>query len=432
VLENRDGNIAFTFGVVALPLLMGVGVGIDYVRAYNVRVKMQSDLDAALIAAVKKVDDMNESDIKDEVGKWFLAQADIDEGSYKLLLDDMVINKDKKSINAVATGVVPTTFLGLANIPTVNVSVATTVSGPSTSHIEVHMVLDKSASMMLVATSAGQTAMKNVTGNCVFACHEVEGGPYSYGGKSYATNYALAKGMGLDLRADVSVRAAKKVLSMIDAADPTHARIKVGLYTIGATAKQILAPTSSTNDALKALNDDTKKLTSATSETVSYFNNSLPALAKLVGTAGDGSTADKPLKLVLLLTDDVQSQRSWVTSNEHALVTPLNPNWCTNLKSSNATVGILYTEYLPMAWDWGYARTLNQSMKSGAFTTTWGGTIHKDVNASKTTRVAYIPYSLQDCATSTDLFISAASPDKIESGLSSLFDTYLSTVRLTQ
>jgi hypothetical protein len=44
----------------------------------------------------------------------------------------------------------------------------------------------------------------------------------------------------------------------------------------------------------------------------------------------------------------------------------------------------------------------------------------------------YIPYALGDCATSADMFISAADPSAIEAGLSQLFQQYLGSVRLTQ
>jgi Flp pilus assembly protein TadG len=442
LLANRQGNIALTFGLVAMPMLLGVGISIDYVRAYNTRVKMQSDLDAALIASVKKVDTLNDDQIKQEVAKWFAAQANDNQTSYRLLLDSMVISKTNKSIQAVATGVMPTTFLGLANIPSINVSVVTTVAGPASSYLNVYIVLDKSASMMLLATAAGQNAMRSLTqsqhpnGTCVLACHSVEVGPWTYNGSSYATNYTLARAMGYDLRADVAVRAAKKVLDMVNASDPTHSHIKVGLYTIGSDASEVLPPTLSTNDALKELNDDSSGLTAATSEDTTRFDVSLPSLANKVGKGGDGSSASEPKKLVLLLTDGVQSERPWVMNQQglNALTSPLNSAWCDSIKREKADkvdLGVLYTEYLPMTWDAGYSRTLNLSMKSSDFKSQWKGKIPKNVDDS-ITRTDFIPISLQSCASDPALYLSASAPDKIESGLSSLFDTYLSSVRLTQ
>lgn len=438
LVSSRQGNIAFTFGLIAMPLLLGVGVSIDYLRAYNARVKIQADLDASLLASVKKIDNLNQTQLKQQINDWFSAQAVDRQGSYSLKLDSVVIDKTNRSVQAVATGVVPTTFLGMANIKSINVAVVSKVSGPATTYFNIYIVLDKSASMMLAATSAGQQQMLSVTGNCVFGCHVVEGGPYTYNGHSYTTNYDLAKGMGVDLRADVSVRAAKEVLDMINTADPTHNRIKVGLYTIGEKATQVLAPTFSTSDASRALSDDTSGLTSATAELATYFNQSLPTLATFVGSAeGTGKTAAKPKKLVLILTDGVQSYRPWVMDQTglNDMTTPLNPTWCSSVKEidgkTRATVGVLYTEYLPMTWDAGYSRTLNKSMKSSDYKTAWGGEVRTGVDDS-VLRVDYLPMALQDCATSSDFFMSAASASDIESGLSELFEIYMSSVRLTQ
>ncbi|MDB5525574.1 MAG: transrane protein [Rhizobium sp.] len=455
IFQNRQGNIALTFGLIAMPLLLGVGVSIDYVRAYNVRVKMQADLDAALIASVKKVDSLNEDQIKVQVGNWFAAQANDNQASYTLMLDTMVISKTNKSIQAVATGVVPTTFLGLANIPSIKVSVVTTVAGPATQYLNVYIVLDKSASMLLAATADGQAAMRTYAeGNCVFACHVSEGNSKPYNGKVYNTNYALAEAMGVQLRADVSVAATKQVLDLISASDPTQSRIKVGLYTIGSSATEVLSPTASMITAKNTLDDDAR-LTSATSQDTTHFDTSLAGLNKLVGDPGDGLTAGTPLKLVLMLTDGVQSERPWVTTNNpsnawncvswvgqtcikfrssdfpyQTLTTPLNPAWCADITQTkngkNVTMGVLYTEYLSIPLDWGYNGTVGDTMKSSSFK----GTLHAGVNSSITRR-DYIPYALQDCATD-NMFLSAASPTEIEAGLAKIFQQYLGSVRLTQ
>jgi Flp pilus assembly protein TadG len=432
-MRDRAGNIAFTFALLAMPVIIGLGVSVDYVRAYNVRVRMQSDLDAALIAAVKKVDGLDEDHIKEEVTKWFAAQADSGEATYDVDTDTITVNKSNRTIQAVAAGVVPTTLMGIVNVDSINVKVATSVAGPSTSYLNVYIVLDKSASMLLAATAAGQTAMRNSPAGCVFACHTVEGGPWTYQGNSYTTNYLLAEAMGVKLRTDVALDAAEEVLSMIEAADPTHSRIKVGLYSIGSTATQVLAPTSSTSTALTTLRDNSKGLTSTTSQTTTRFDTSMTSLTTLVGSAGDGSSASAPLKLILILTDGVQSERPWVVANDNTpkYVTPLNPNWCGTMKTNGATVGVLYTEYLPMTWDWGYNRTLDKTMASSSYASKWGGSLVAGISSS-VKRHDYIPTALKTCATSEDLYLSAASPSEIEAGLSTLFQQYLGSVRLTQ
>lgn len=436
-LGDRRGNIAITFAFLLVPLISAVGMSLDYVRAYNIRTKMQADLDTALLAVAKDIGTLNNDAIEAQIQNWFAAQTNLTDKGYEL--SDIDIDTNSQEITAKAKVTVPTTLLRIADIDSVDVSVSSSVAGPGSSYMNVYIVLDKSASMMLAATSAGQTAMQDTAG-CAFACHVSEGS-HTYKGKSYSTNYALAKAMGVQLRTDVAMNAVSEVLDMIDVYDSAHKRIKVGFYTVGKTAAEALAPTYSTTTARKVLANDAKKMTGATSEDATYFDYSLTALKKLIGTAGDGKTANSPTKLVLMLTDGIQSERNWVHQTANGIrfptavdslrkaTTPLNPDWCDNVKDLNAAFGVLYTEYLPMTWDWGYNVTVGEKMSTSVFSSVWGGKMQS--GSKNKTRQAYIPVALEECASSSDLFLQASSAAEIEAGLSSLFQQYVAKVRLT-
>lgn len=420
--RNRGGNVAIVVALTMVPMLLAVGASFDYIRAYNVRQSMQSDLDAALIAAVKNVDAGDTDALKQKVSDWFHAQT---ESSYSL--GDIEIDTTNHRITATASGTVPTTLMKIANINTVPVSVASAVKGPASSYLNVYIVIDKSPSMLLAATTAGQQAMYNGIG-CQFACHT--GDSHKIGTKTYTNNYVYSTEKNIKLRADVAVDAVHEVIDMISASDTNHERIKVGLYSLGDTITEVLAPTLDTTAAGKRVDSD---LSSATSTTYTYFDVALAALKNKVGTGGDGSSSATPLKLVLLLTDGVQSQREWVTDgtqNRHK-VAPLNPDWCDYIKKQSATMAVLYTEYLPITTDWGYNATVGMSMASASWKSTWGGTMESGVSTSISRR-DYIPYALSDCASSKSLFMSASSATDITNGLSALFTQYLASVRLTQ
>lgn len=445
LLKNRRGNIALSFAMLFVPVTIAVGISLDFVRAYNARVRLQNSLDAALIAAVKQASNKSDTNaVKAGVVNWLNAQQAEEESTYDITSNDIVVDTSKNTIVATARASLPTTILTLANIRTLNVAVSSSVVGPLNSYLNVYIVLDKSASMLLAATPSGQTAMRNSQAGCVFGCHIVEGGPWTYNGRSYSTNYALSKAMGVTLRADLSVTAAKEVLSLISIADPTRSHIRVGLYTMGGTLTEVVAPTFSVSTAVSALNDDTKKLTSATSETTSRFDGTVASLTSKVGNAGNGATSNTPMKLVLLLTDGAVSQRDWVLNgvwwdgggkmhggSDWYKVAPLNPNWCSTMKANKATVGILYTEYLSIPWDEGYLHTLGDTMKSVDWPQTWGGTMDSGV-PNTIARRDYLPYALKSCATSAEMFIAASSATDIEKGLSSLFKVYSGNVRLTE
>ena len=168
----------------------------------------------------------------------------------------------------------------------------------------------------------------------------------------------------------------------------------------------------------------------ATSYSSTYFHMALPQFAKLVGPAGDGTSPLKPLKLVLLLTDGVQSNRHWV-HDDPARVTPLNPDWCDGVKKAGAEVGVLYTEYLPINGDWGYERTVGETMKTSDYSSLWKGDMPSG-NRKNIRRRDYIPYVLSSCASRPSLFLSASDADDIEKGLSAIFEQYLAMVRITR
>lgn len=441
--RQTSGNFSMISAFLALPILLAVGTSVDIGYALSVKTKLQNDLDAALLATAKDMVNLDSGQIRSMLFKAISAQHSNDGVTYLINEDDVVIDTANNSISATVHTEVPTSFMRIINKNSVNLAVAASVMGPSTSYVDVNIVLDKSSSMLLAADSAGQTAMQSSKANCVFACHTVEGGPWAYNGASYKTNYELSKAMGVKLRADVAVSAAKEVLTMIAATDPRGSRIRVGLYTIGSKATQVLAPTFSVSTARTALDDNSKKLNSATSEDTSRFDSTVTALGNLIGTAGDGKSSATPLKLVLILTDGIISQRDWVLNGVwwdsqgkmHAgsdwyKVAPLNPSWCGGMKTSKVTVGMLYTEYLAIPADQGYLHTVGDTMNSASWKSTWGGTIRAGVSSS-TSRRDYIAKALEDCASSPDLFIAASSSAQIEQGLSSLFKSYIGLMRLT-
>ena len=48
---REGGSIAITFALLLIPLLLAVGVAVDYLRAYQARTALQEVVDAAGIAA---------------------------------------------------------------------------------------------------------------------------------------------------------------------------------------------------------------------------------------------------------------------------------------------------------------------------------------------------------------------------------------------
>lgn len=440
-VRSTRGNVAITFGLLLPVLLVGAGISVDYLRSYGAYAEMQAELDVALIAAIRKIDNLSEGEVEDLIEDWFKTQTRV--AGYSL--EDVEINKTGSTISASVRANVPTTLMQIAGIEYVPVSVTSHVSGPSTSYLDVYLVLDKSASMMLASNTPDQATLTTALG-CAFACHT--GDEHFVQGTRYTTNYAYSSTHGVELRSDVLLDAVEQVLSTVEDIDPAGSRIRIGLYRLATTATRVLAPTFSMAAVRSALNDPSKNLTSASSTDGTFFHTALNVLNPMVGSGGDGASATSPLKLVMMVTDGVQSARSWVTASDWSgcvwsatpscpmsaasrLVTPLNPAWCNQIKDHSVTFATVYTTYLPVTYDWGYNGTVGNTMSSSAWSTSWGGTLRPGVQ-SGITRHDYLPIALEDCASSPEYFMQATDVTEIGQSLTTLFKRYLSTVRLTR
>jgi len=448
----RSGNFGLIFALILTPVILAVGTGIDLARTYNVQTKMQADLDAALIASAKKISTLTTTQLQQNISNWVAADGNLTTTAYTI--NNISVDTTNYKISATLNASVPTVFMRLAGISSVAVAAKSVAKGPSNSYLQVYIVLDKSASMLLPSSQTDRTNFLNLLYNnsysnssatthnyltCEFACHDFDGSYFKYNSHKYDNIYDLVKAYNstsstpITLRTDVALTATSQVIDLIATANATTSHITAGLYYFGSDLYTSVAQTSSTTTLKNALTDDSYGLTSATSQPVSYFDTMMTSLTKLVGTAGDGSSAAKPLKLVLLLTDGAQSSRPWVltSSTTQTYVAPMNPSWCSTLKKNGVTIGVLDTEYLAITYDWGYNATLGMSMSSANWYSNWGGVIRSSVSGS-TPRRDYLQYALTDCASSSQLFISANDKTGIASGLSTIFNSYLSSVRLTQ
>ncbi len=421
----EDGAIAVVFAVLLVPMIIGVGISVDYIRAYNAHTEMQAELDVALVAAIKSIDTVSKKKLERIIEDWFATQTRV--ADYEI--DNVVVDTKNSTITATARAKIPTTFLMVAGIDKVDVAVTSEIAGPASSFLDIYLVLDKSASMMLAATTAGQQTMRAAVG-CEFACHEFDGGNHTVNGKTYTNNYDYSVDANVLLRSDVMLSAVDRVLARVDAVDPSHNHIRVGLYRLADTMTEVLAPSPSTSKVSKALYQASNGLTSASSSSSTYFDVALPQLNSIVGTNGTGKSAASPLKLVMMITDGVQSHRPWVWS-ESEKTSPLNPAWCAGIKAKNITFATIYTTYLPLTFDGGYNATVGNTMANSGFTSVWGGTMRAGVSGGVTRR-EYLPMALEDCATSSAYFMQATEASDIESSLVTMFDRYMTTVRLTR
>lgn len=166
-LADRAGNFGLMFALCTVPVLMAMGASFDYVQALNTHRRMQSALDAALVAAVKDVGSANEDNLKKRIGYWLEAES-VEKGYYVLKTDDIAIDTSKATIKALVSATVPTTFLKIAGINKIPVSVTSGVVGGQTttkSAFSMYLVLDRSGSMKDPTTTSYTTTCYTNTKN---------------------------------------------------------------------------------------------------------------------------------------------------------------------------------------------------------------------------------------------------------------------------
>ncbi len=148
LIKDVRGNVAILFGVALIPVLVGVGVAVDYGRALMVRERMQGALDAATLA-VGSWPGLSEAQMQAKAQEYFNANFvptnSATAGSFGTV-SPLHLSTSGNSIIVSASASVPTTFMRVANIDHVDVAASTTVVvGMGTA--EVALALDNSGSM---------------------------------------------------------------------------------------------------------------------------------------------------------------------------------------------------------------------------------------------------------------------------------------------
>ena len=152
--KDARGNVALLFAFSLVPLLIGVGVAVDYGRALIVRERMNDAADAAALA-IGSWPGLTQDDLRTKAQQFFDANYPPTSLGTVGKLNVNFIGDEK--ITVTVSGMVPTTFMQLANINSVDVGAASTINKKER-NIEVVLVLDITGSM----NSGGKlSAMKN-------------------------------------------------------------------------------------------------------------------------------------------------------------------------------------------------------------------------------------------------------------------------------
>jgi Flp pilus assembly protein TadG len=142
-LADRRGAYSIILAICAIPLLLSVGVGVDYARYLSAQAHLQRVADAASLAmAASRAED--ETALR-KVGNEFIAanynQNQVDNIRVASLQGTM------ERVDLTLEGTLPTTFMALGHIDTLDVRANSLAIRAVSGSVEVAMVLDNTASM---------------------------------------------------------------------------------------------------------------------------------------------------------------------------------------------------------------------------------------------------------------------------------------------
>ena len=139
---SRSANVAITFAIALVPLIMFAGASIDYTRASGARVYVQNALDAATLAVAKDAKTMTNSQLQAAVSTKFTSVLNRPE-----ILDiNVTANYANGVLNTAVSASIATTFMKLGGQPTIDIGV-TSGTALATGKLEVVLALDNTGSM---------------------------------------------------------------------------------------------------------------------------------------------------------------------------------------------------------------------------------------------------------------------------------------------
>lgn len=293
-----------------------------------------------------------------------------------------------------------------------------------TTYVNYYILIDTSQSMGIGTTQADMSTLydrvasygygSNGETGCQFGCHVAPTG-HTYTNEQLAHNFSPK----VTLRIDSAVQAVQSIISAASTTVGPTKNIKFGLYAIQANPNThanlttIMAPS---NDYTALYNTAATIDLGTNDGNVGYgdsdFVNEFAAFNSILPANGSGASAASPQNFVFVITDGVQDTTG-ACSWGHC-TGPIDASKCTPLKGK-ATVGVIYTTYLP----------ITKHSDPSQFEDSYAALVAPFANQ--------IAPAAQACATSSAYYFEATYGSDIVNAVQALFNKTLPTsARLVQ
>jgi Flp pilus assembly protein TadG len=156
----RGGNVALTFALAALPIILSVGAAVDYSRANAVKAAMQTALDSTALMLSKDAATLSSADLQAKAQNYFDALFTRSQGN-NVTITASYSTTGGSAIVIKGSVAVPTRFMGIIGYNAINLSGSSTAEW-GTTRLRVALVLDNTGSM---ASNGKMTALQTATKN---------------------------------------------------------------------------------------------------------------------------------------------------------------------------------------------------------------------------------------------------------------------------
>jgi Flp pilus assembly protein TadG len=459
-VRDRRANVAMMFGLMVVPMIFVVGMGIDYGTAARLKSKLNAAADAAVLAAVTPAM-MTQNDAASVTAATNMFNALV-VGLPRLIYNSStgvtVTVQDvglARNVTVAYTAASQNLFGGVLNMNTIALGGSSTGSAATPPNINFYLMLDTSPSMAIAGTPADITTMVNNTSaqsGCAFACHEADPAADNLGNPGGEDNYALARNLGVTLRTDLLDSAITDLTNTAYNAEnnpsiPVEPKYQMSISTFDTAFNNIVPLTSSfvsawssqlatmqanntqflevysnnyacqstttttTSHGVKTTTTNpcgagTSSIASGGSDADTNYDAAMQGITNLMPTPGNGTNqaGDTPQEILFMVTDGVEDED--VNGSRQQSTMTGSKDWCTPLKSKGIKIAILYTEYFPLP------------------TNSWYNTYIAPIQPS-------IGTTLQSCA-SSGLFYEVGMGQDISSALEELFQEAVASAHLTQ
>lgn len=361
---DRRGNLAITFALTTVPVVVSVGAAVDYSLANRTKATLDAYADAAALSVVNtKAMALSETEAQNSAIAFFKAQAaTLKRGSIGTVSAKVTDTTSGRAALLTYTASVETTLANVAGITKIDIGGKATANSALPVYMDFYMLLDNTPSMGVAATPADITRMVNNTSDkCAFACHQMDAAPNDY--------YGLAKKLDVTMRIDVVRSATQQLMDTADATEIVNNQFRAAVYTFGKSAEKMgltkVSPLSPNLKTVKSKADDVDLMTipyqNYQSDTQTNFDKIFTSLNDEIPTPGDGSKSNSAQAFVFFVSDGVQDaanvscikptvqgQDPKTGTKYTRCQSPLNTKYCDTLKKRGIKIAVLYTTYLAL------------------------------------------------------------------------------------